>query len=90
MTAANQRAIASVGCKEGSPNPADCVMGVTGRSLLRRRQLDKPKPLGLVEGGGAMTTSKTVHVCAYVRTRNGHLEYVHSHWRSPPGQGELF
>lgn len=36
------------------------------------------------------TSQKTVHVCAYVRTRNGRLEYVHSHWRSPPGQGELF
>lgn len=33
---------------------------------------------------------KTVHVCAYTRTRLGRLEYVCSHWRSHPGQGELF
>lgn len=33
---------------------------------------------------------KTVHVSAYQRTRKGRMEYVHSHWRSPPGQGELF
>jgi hypothetical protein len=33
---------------------------------------------------------KTVHVSAYVRTRRGRQEYVHSHWRSAPGQGELF
>ena len=28
--------------------------------------------------------NKTVHVSAYTRTRNGQLEYVHSHWRSAP------
>lgn len=33
---------------------------------------------------------KTVHVCAYVRTRRGRLEYVCAHLRSLPGQGELF
>jgi hypothetical protein len=33
----------------------------------------------------SMTTSKSVHVNAYVRTRNGQLEYVCQHWRSLPG-----
>jgi hypothetical protein len=33
---------------------------------------------------------KDVHVCAYIRTRKGRLEYVCSHWRSSPGQAELF
>jgi len=28
--------------------------------------------------------TKTVHVCAYTRKRNGHLEYVITHWRSMP------
>jgi len=28
--------------------------------------------------------SKTVYVSAYIRTRKGRLEYVCSHWRSPP------
>ncbi len=32
-----------------------------------------------------MSTAKTVHVCAYTRVRKGQLEYVCSHWRSPPG-----
>lgn len=36
------------------------------------------------------TSRKTVHVCSYVRTRRGRLEFVCAHWRSPPGQGELF
>jgi hypothetical protein len=27
---------------------------------------------------------KSVHVCAYVRTRRGRLEYVCQHWRSAP------
>lgn len=36
------------------------------------------------------SSRKTVHVSAYLRTRNGRMEYVHSHWRSAPGQGELF
>lgn len=33
---------------------------------------------------------KDVHVCSYVRTRKGRLEFVCSHWRSSPGQAELF
>lgn len=37
-----------------------------------------------------VTSRKSVHVSSYTRTRNGRLEYVHSHWRSPPGQGDLF
>lgn len=28
---------------------------------------------------------KDVHVCAYLRRRQGRLEYVTSHWRSSPG-----
>lgn len=32
-----------------------------------------------------MSDAKTVHVCAYTRFRKGQLEYVCSHWRSPPG-----
>lgn len=32
-----------------------------------------------------MAGVKTVHVCAYTRFRKGLLEYVCSHWRSPPG-----
>lgn len=35
--------------------------------------------------GGLMSHAKTVHVCAYTRVRKGRLEYVISHWRSPPG-----
>jgi hypothetical protein len=33
---------------------------------------------------------KDVHVSAYTRTRRGKLEFVCAHWRSSPGQGELF
>lgn len=31
-----------------------------------------------------MNNDKSVHVCAYVRRRQGRLEYVCSHWRSFP------
>jgi len=31
-----------------------------------------------------MSNAKTVHVCAYTRVRKGQLEYVTTHWRSPP------
>lgn len=33
---------------------------------------------------------KTVRVRAYVRHRNGKRENVCQHWRSWPGQGQLF
>lgn len=33
---------------------------------------------------------KTVHVRAYDRFRRGQWEHVRQHWRSPPGQLELF
>lgn len=33
---------------------------------------------------------KSVFVTAYVRTRHGRLEFVCQHWRSFPGQLELF
>ena len=36
-------------------------------------------------GGLFMSGHKTVHVCAYTRVRKGRLEYVITHWRSPPG-----
>lgn len=32
-----------------------------------------------------MSGQKTVHVSAYTRVRKGRLEYVITHWRSPPG-----
>jgi hypothetical protein len=37
-----------------------------------------------------MSEPKAVHVCAYTRTRNGRLEHVREHWRSWPGQLDLF
>lgn len=33
---------------------------------------------------------KDVHVCSYVRTRFNRLEHVCEHWRSHPGQLNLF
>jgi hypothetical protein len=33
---------------------------------------------------------KDVHVCAYVRRRLNRLEHVRQHWRSHPGQLNLF
>lgn len=30
------------------------------------------------------STLKSVHVCAYVRYKHGHLERVCEHWRSLP------
>ncbi|MDB5929926.1 MAG: hypothetical protein JWR60_1633 [Polaromonas sp.] len=33
---------------------------------------------------------KSVHVRSYVRTRFGNLETVCTHWRSLPGQMNLF
>jgi hypothetical protein len=36
------------------------------------------------------TRLKNVFVRAYVRTRRGKLESVCKHWRSSPGQLELF
>lgn len=38
----------------------------------------------------SMSEPKAVHVCAYTRMRNGRLEYVREHWRSWPGQLDLF
>lgn len=36
------------------------------------------------------TRWKSVFVRAYVRSRFGRREHVCKHWRSPPGQMELF
>jgi hypothetical protein len=33
-----------------------------------------------------ISPEKAVHVCAYTRTRYGHLEHVREHWRRWPGQ----
>ena len=33
---------------------------------------------------------KSVHVCEYIRCRFNRIEHVCSHWRSHPGQMNLF
>lgn len=38
----------------------------------------------------AFTRRKSVFVCAYTRIRLGAREFVRQHWRSYPGQMELF
>ncbi len=39
---------------------------------------------------GTLTKIKTVHVTSYPRFRLGRWEQVCEHWRSAPGQMELF